>query len=725
MILLHIESLPRKITKGQLLGFINSVPGMDRQQVGRIDLHANAAIIEIPEDWQGRLVRALDGQALGKRRVRVWAESSGDASGDDGSHFEHLARLLELESRAEATKAAERDKRLSPAEAERTGLSVVNLVIADEDTGLGGRYIVQMAKRKQGLLPWTRLGVGSPVVLSPNSTNWAKSAKSTGQHRGVVCERTKNFLRVALTKRPDELDEHETWRLSLSSDEVSMQRQQAAMQRARLARGERLAELRDILLGQGQPQFNAEQDDSEQEKPGLDAGLNDTQQQAVRFALTARDVALIHGPPGTGKTTAVVELIARAIHRGDKVLACAPSNLAVDNIFERLLAKGQRAVRLGHPARVTADLRDHTLDLLVQNHPDVKLARKLVKEAMGLFRKADRFTRSRPAPGARQENRQEAKNLLADARHLEAQAVEHILDTADVLCATTTALNHEVLGRRRFDLGVIDEACQSTEPGCWLPLLWCEKVVLAGDHCQLPPTVVSQEAAAQGLGVSLFERLMARFNGSIARALTVQYRMHQDIMDFPSQAFYESGLQAHPSVSEHLLADLEGVAHNDSTGAPMTFIDTAGASFDEELEPDGESRLNRQEATLVCRKVRAFLEWGVAPGDIAVIATYAAQVRLLREQLSVPGLEIDSVDGFQGREKEVVVISLVRSNTRGEIGFLQEVRRMNVAMTRARRKLLVVGDSATLGTHPFYCRMIDTFESLGAYRTVWEEDDMP
>ena len=716
MILLHIESLPRKVTKAQLLGFLNTVSGMERRRVGRIDLRAGEAIIEIPDDCQvrlPRLVQALDGQTLGQRRVRVWAEGQGDASAVDGCHFEHLARLLELEGRAEAEKAAERDRRLSPADAERTGLSVVDLVISDEDTGLGGRHILQLAKRKGSPLPWTRLGVGSPVVLS------ADSAKGAVQHRGVVCERAQGFLRVALGSRLDEWTEHETWRLSLSSDEVAMQRQKAALQRARLARGERLAELRDILLGQRQPQFDREQDE-----PALDSGLNDTQQQAVRFALAARDVALIHGPPGTGKTTTVVELIRRAIHRGEKVLACAPSNLAVDNILERLLARGVRAVRLGHPARVTADLRAHTLDLLVQEHPDVKLARKLVKEAMGLFRKAGRYTRSAPAPGARQENRQEARNLLADARHLEAQAVEHILDTADVLCATTTALNHEVLGRRRFDLGVIDEACQSTEPGCWLPLLWCEKIVLAGDHCQLPPTVVSREAAAQGLGVSLFERLMGTFNGSIARVLTVQYRMHEAIMDFPSQEFYESKLAAHPSVSEHLLADLQGVADNDSTRMPIEFIDTAGASFDEELEPDGESRLNRQEATLVCRKVRDLLEWGVAPGDIAVIATYAAQVRLLRERLSVPGLEIDSVDGFQGREKEAVVISLVRSNTRGEIGFLQEVRRMNVAMTRARRKLLVVGDSATLSTDPFYRRMIDTFETLGAYRTVWEEDDM-
>ncbi len=271
--------------------------------------------------------------------------------------------------------------------------------------------------------------------------------------------------------------------------------------------------------------------------------------------------------------------------------------------------------------------------------------------------------------------------------------------------------------------GVIDEACQSTEPGCWVPLLWCDKVVLAGDHCQLPPTLVSQEAAAEGLGVSLFERLMTLFSGSIARQLIVQYRMHRAIMDFSSREFYEARLQADPSVCEHVLADLSGVVASGSTQLPIEFIDTAGAGFDEEVEPDGESRLNRQEAALVCRKVQGLLNCGVAAGDIAVIAPYAAQVRLLREQLPVPGLEIDSVDGFQGREKEAVVISLVRSNPRAEIGFLQDVRRMNVAMTRARRKLLMVGDSATLSAHPFYHRMIEYFDTFGAYTTVWEEDD--
>jgi superfamily I DNA and/or RNA helicase len=714
MALIHIESFPRKITKSDLLGFLNSVAGMERQHVGRIDLLGGKAMMEVPDGWQARLVKALDGQPLGGRRVRVWAEGAADGEDPGGDHFERLTRLLELESRTEAREAAERGRRLSPAEAERTGITLVNLVIADEDTGLGGRHLLQLTKRNRSPLPWTRLGVGSPIVLSPDKGRDADGC------RGVVCERNEGYLRVALGRMLDDPAEHETWRLDLSTDEIAGQRQRAALQRARLARAERLAELRDVLLGLRPPEFEKERDE-----PALDPGLNETQQEAVRFALAARDVALIHGPPGTGKTTAVVELIRRAVRRGEKVLACAPSNLAVDNLFERLLAAGERAVRLGHPARVMADLRAHTLDLLVEDHQDVRLARKLVKEAMGLFRQAGRYTRAKPLPGARQEIRQEAKNLLADARRLEAQAVEHILDTADVLCATTTALDSDLLGRRRFDLGVVDEACQSTEPGCWVPLQWCNRVVLAGDHCQLPPTVIDPDAASGGLGISLFERLMALYGSSVSRLLIVQYRMHRAIMDFSSREFYAGKLQAGASVREHVLAGLPDVTGTDTTQSPVEFIDTAGAGFDEEVELDGESRLNRQEAALVRRKVQGLLDCGVAAGDIAVIAPYAAQVRLLREQLPVPGLEIDSVDGFQGREKEAVVISLVRSNPRAEIGFLQDVRRMNVAMTRARRRLLVVGDSATLSAHQFYRRMIEYFDAMGAYRTVWEEDVTP
>ncbi|HEV3005544.1 MAG TPA: AAA domain-containing protein [Pirellulales bacterium] len=639
-------------------------------------------------------------------------------------HFRRLARLLELEGQAEAERLVRRGRRLSAAEAEQSGNALIELVVTDEDAGLGGRYLLNFAKRRRTPLPWTRLGVGSPVLLSPETAQAARFA------RGVVCEKGEDLVRVALAEIPDDLGDHETWRIDLARDEIAGQRQRQALERARLARGNRLAELVHVLLGERAPSFaptrnepfvGSDPIDSESAKGPTCEGLNDVQREAVRFALSARDVALIHGPPGTGKTTTVVELIRCAVRRGQKVLACAPSNVAVDNLLERLVSAGERAVRLGHPARVLPELRAHSLDLLVEEHRDVRLARKLVKEALALFRKAGRYTRARPQPGARRQTREEARARLADARRLEGQAVEHILDQANVVCATTTGLDDELLGDRRFDLAVIDEACQSTEPGAWIPLLRADRVVLAGDHCQLPPTVISGEAAAQGFGVSLFERLMELYGREASRRLVVQYRMHEAIMDFSSREFYDAALLADPGVAAHRLADLPGVAAGPLTETPVEFVDTAGAGYDEQLEPDGESRFNPQEAELVVRRVEALVAAGLGAEAIAVIAPYSAQVRVLRERLGLPGLEVDSVDGFQGREREAVVISLVRSNATGEIGFLGEVRRLNVALTRARRKLIVIGDSATLSCDPFYRRLLDYFESLGAYHTVWEE----
>jgi ATP-dependent RNA/DNA helicase IGHMBP2 len=626
-------------------------------------------------------------------------------------HFQHLLELLELEADAEARQMLDASRRRSPTEAEKSGNSLVDLVIQDEYAGLGGRVIVAFLKRDHSPLPWTRLGAGTPVLASPqgvkNLTGW----------RGVVCEREEKVLRVAFNEPIEDERDAPLYRIDLAHDEAVRQRQRQALQRARSAKKERLSELRAVLLGETQPRFV-----EATAFTAFDPSLNESQIAAVRFALSAQDIALIHGPPGTGKTTTLVELVRQAVSRGDKVLVCAPSNLAVDNLLERLLAAGEQAVRLGHPARVLPQLRENTLDVMVDNHSDMKLARKFVKEAFALFRQAKKWTRAKPEPGARRDMRQEAKALLADARKLEAQAVERILNAAPILCATMTGLDSEIVGQRRFDLLVLDEACQTTEPGCWIPLLRCERVVLAGDPCQLPPTVVSPEAAKRGFGISLLERLVARFGEQATRRLDVQYRMHEQIMAFSSQEFYDGELQAAESVRVHRLCDLAGVQTNALTETPVEFIDTAGASYEEELEPDGESRRNPQEASLVARKVQALLEAGVASKDIAVIAPYAAQVRRLRELLPIAGLEIDSVDGFQGREKEAVVLSLVRSNIEGEIGFLADVRRTNVALTRARRKLLVVGDSATLAVLPFYQRLFEYFERIGAYRTVWEDE---
>lgn len=625
-------------------------------------------------------------------------------------HFGRLARLLELESEAEARQLVERVRRLPPAQAETTGHSLVDLVVRDGYAGLGGRFLLTLAKRS-GDLPWTRLGHGMPVVLSE------QGARGGDGWRGVVSERERGQVRVAFDDPPEDDSAGTLYRLDVAPDEAARLRQRQALDRAAKAKRDRLAELRAVLLGEVIPAFA----DVVAEGP-LDAALNESQRRAVDFALSAKDVAILHGPPGTGKTTAVVELIRRAVRRGQRVLACAPSNVAVDNVLERLLNVGERAVRLGHPARVMPALREQTLDLLVERQPESKQARKLVKEAFALFRQAGKWTRAKPEPGARQQMRQEARSMLTDARRMEAGAVRAVLAGATVLCATLTGLDPELLSDRRFDLLVIDEACQSTEPACWAPLAYADRVVLAGDHCQLPPTVLSNEAERQGFGVSLLERLARRWGDGLTRRLDVQYRMHESIMAFSSREFYDGTLIAHESVASHLLCQLPGVASTDLTTVPLTFIDTAGAGYDEELEPEGESRLNRQEAELAVRKVRDLLAAGVPPTDVAVIAPYSAQVRLLRRLLAdVAGLEIDSVDGFQGREKEAVVLTLVRSNAEGEVGFLGDVRRTNVALTRARRGLIVIGDSATLSALGFYQRMIEHFEGRSAYRTVWEE----
>lgn len=712
MAILQLDELPPRTTKGTIVRLLVQVGEIDRKKIGSIELRGRNSRIEVPDDLIDRLVKRLDGANLANRHIR--ASHGNRLSSVDEDHFHRLLRLLEIEAEAEANQTAERIRRMSGEGAERTGESLVNLVIRDRYGGLGGRTLLLLSKRNERQpLPWTRLSIGTPVVLT------AEETRDDLRLRGVVSDRDARNIEVALAGAWHPEDDGITYRIDLSGDEVARERQRAALERAGGARRERLAELRAVLLGETSPEFR-DVDDS----PLQDSLLNASQQEAIAFAMSAADVAIIHGPPGTGKTTTVVELIRQAIQRGETVLACAPSNLAVDNMFERLLAAGERAIRLGHPARVQPGLREHTLDLMVGAHPDIRLARKLVREAEALRDKAFRYTRrAKPAPGERREMRDEAKRLLDDARRLEMQVVQEILDSASVLCATTTGLDSGILAQRRFDLAVIDEACQSTEPGCWIPLLRSDRLVLAGDHCQLPPTVISRQAANEGFNISLLERLIEHHGDGIARRLTVQYRMHQAIMDFSSSEFYDGTLVADSQVAGHRLCDLPSVSSIELTGNPVLFIDTAGVGYDEQLEPDGESRLNPCEADLVAAKVQAFVAAGVEPSDIAVIAPYAAQVRLLGDRLmgEHAGLEIDTVDGFQGREKEAVIISLVRCNPRGEIGFLADVRRMNVALTRVRRKLVVIGDSATIGGHPFYARLLEYFELVEAYHTVWEE----
>ena len=619
-------------------------------------------------------------------------------------YFRRFRDWLDLESEAEKQRLADRRELLNDANAERFGETLLDLAIDDYESGLGGRYVLTLVKRNRTLnLPWNRMRPGSPVVITADNDHKSRF--------GVVCKRNASMIQVAI----DDWMDGDRFRLDLSPDEVTRKRQLSALKKVEKVERGRLAKLRDILMSQS-PATYAEP--IECDIPSL----NDSQQKAVEFCLAANDIAIIHGPPGTGKTTTVVELICQAVARGESVLACAPSNTAVDNLVERLAAKQQPVVRIGHPARVAERLRQYTLDALVEQHDVMKMVKEFMKEAEGMFRKAGRYTRAKPAYGSKREMRNEARRLKQDARMLEKQAVEMVLDQSRVVCATIT-FDEDILTDRQFDLVVIDEACQATEPACWIPIPRGERVVLAGDHCQLPPTIISKKAAADGFAISMMERLIQQHGTDVSRRLDVQYRMHKDIMQFSSDQFYDGGLIADSSVVEHVLSDLPYVDETPLTQSPVTFIDSAGAGWEEKQEEDGLSRMNESEATLTIRKAVELIESGVPAGEIAVIAPYAAQVRLLRQQCRFRDLEIDTVDGFQGREKEAVIISLVRSNAEGEIGFLADARRMNVALTRARRKLIVIGDSATLSVNSFYSDMFAWFESINAYRTVWEEVD--
>jgi len=620
-------------------------------------------------------------------------------------YFDQLLRWLDLESDAERERLVERRKLIGRGDLERSGETLVDMAIADHRIGLGGRYLLAFRKRRQeSMLPWNRLKVGSPVVVADQNDE-----RDSGL-AGVISRRTSHQVEVALQAWP----EGERFRIDLSPDETTRRRQRTAIAQARELRGSQLR-LRERLLGLDAPRFS-------EKIPAIRffAELNPPQQEAVRFALSAKDFAIIHGPPGTGKTTTLAEVVYQVARTGERVLACASSNTAVDNLLEKLIPSTPGVVRVGHPARVFESLREHTLDELVRSHPSSRIAEDLMRQAETLVRAASKPGRSGEAWRRAGQQRGEARTLQNQARSLERQAIRYVLDSAQVICTTTT-IDEELLDGLDFDLVVIDEACQATEASVWQAVLRAGRLVLAGDHFQLPPTVLSDVATREGMNHSLMQRLVERFGTEVYRRLTVQYRMNEQIMRFSSDQFYDSSLVADLSVKSHLLSDLPAVAACQLTTTATTFIDTAGAGYDEELEPDGLSKRNPREANVVLSLVQRLTEAGVAPSQIGVIAPYAAQVRLLRNRLDLEGLEVDTVDGFQGREKEAIIVTLVRSNEQGEIGFLSDIRRTNVALTRARRCLIVIGDSATLGRHPFYAEMLEYFESVDGYRTVWDE----
>ncbi len=604
-----------------------------------------------------------------------------------------LAQLLTTEQQ-EDLRQYESLLRQSPiAQRRKEGLTWHPVKVVETGFGLGSYPFITVERNPGDQLPHQFYN-GTPVSVFGEGEEEAVSGTAVAVRDGRM---KISFYRDEL---PDWLDDGKVG-VNVLFDTHTYKTMMGALNKAINAEKGRLKELREVLLGHNEARFSSPH-------PFDLPHLNESQNQAVQHVLAAEDVAVIHGPPGTGKTTTLVACAEQLIKREKQILVCAPSNTGVDNLALRLHEKGMNVVRIGNLAKVNDALLECTLEAQIRSSSEYKQISDLRKRAGEFKRIAGSYKRQfgYDERQQRRANYAEAKALQKQARETEDYVVDRVLDNAQVVACTLIGSAHGFLRDRRFTTVLIDEAGQALEPACWVPLLRCDKAVLAGDPLQLPPTVKSHEAAKAGLSETLLEKRVNRTDQHVL--LRTQYRMHASIMAFSNRKFYQDRLEAHASVAEHTIGD---------GASPVLFVDTAGTGYKEQTGGATVSRENPEEAQLVLRVLDA-----LALGDhsLGVISPYRAQVDLLRSLLA--GREntvVQTIDGFQGQECDVIVISLVRSNGEGQIGFLKDYRRMNVAMTRARKKLIVVGDSATIGQDGFYADFLEFCEEIGAYDSAW------
>lgn len=497
-------------------------------------------------------------------------------------------------------------------------------------------------------------------------------------------------------EQAERLQSAERLGIQLSFDETTYRLMFDALARVIAAKDGRLAELRDLFHGNGQPTF------SSSIRPPALPWLNRSQEEAVGEVLRAKDFLIVHGPPGTGKTTTMVEAVCEVLKREPQVLVCAQSNTAVDWISEQISDRGIQVLRVGNPTRVTDKMLAFTYERRFENHPDY--------EQLWSMRRTLRQLQSTPRRSRTENLHQKMARLRERADGLELRIHQSLMDSCRVVACTLAGSAQQVLAGWRCHTLFIDEAAQALEAACWIALQKCHRVVLAGDHCQLPPTVKSPEALRGGLGVTLMEHLTQKFPQAV-RMLTVQYRMNEDLMRFSSQWFYGGQLTVAPEVKHRNLLDM--------LDSPLQWVeaeDGNGLSSHEEYVAGTYGRVNKQEAALTLRTLQ---EYAGRVGmkrllderiDIGIISPYRAQVQYLRRLIKQdrilrplrPVITVNTVDAFQGQERDMIIVSMVRANDKGEIGFLRDLRRMNVAITRARSKLIIIGHSPTLCRHRFY-----------------------
>ena len=564
----------------------------------------------------------------------------------------------------------------------------------------------------------TEISVGDMVLVSTD--NPLRSDLT-----GTVTEKGSRFIKVAFDKRIPKWALKKKVRLDLYANDITFRRMEDNLKHLSL-KGKNALE---YMLTDRNPKKN-------RKTPYIsyiDQDLNYSQKIAIENALSCENFFLIHGPFGTGKTRTLVELISQETRQSHKVLATAESNAAIDNILEKLMEnKKLNLTRLGHPQRVSKNNIAYSLAYKVENHELNKRIKKIHKKIDKLIEKRSTFTK--PTPQFRRgysdydilynaskdkggrgisaekmksmaqwiDYNQEIDDLHSDIKRIENKMINKIIEESDVILATNSSSALESIAKTKFDVAIIDEASQATIPSILIPIAKAHRFILAGDHKQLPPTIISQKAGE--LEKTLFEALIKKYPQK-SQLLNVQYRMNKLLMKFPNAEFYNNSLKSDSSVDKININDIIDASYEEEA---LLFIDTSDVDDNNEMHlRDSKSIINRLEAKVAVGIANDYLVAGVSEDDIGIISPYADQVKIIQEKTPV---EVKTVDGFQGREKEIIIISTVRSNPHGNIGFLSDLRRLNVAITRAKRKLIIIGNKNTLENNPTYFRLIKFVE---------------
>ena len=629
-------------------------------------------------------------------------------------YIKNLIRLINYERDAEIDLMTYEISTMSGQKREELGRAVNKV----KGKSLGKELGLQIVQFGRPEVIDTEISVGDMVLVSTD--NPLRSDLT-----GTVTEKGARFIKVAFDKRVPKWAIKKKVRLDLYANDITFRRMEDNLNHLSL-KGKNALE---YILNDRNPKKN-------REVPYIsyiDENLNKSQKSAIENALSCENFFLIHGPFGTGKTRTLVELISQETRQNHKVLATAESNAAVDNILERLMEnKKLTLTRLGHPQRVSKHNITQTLAYKVENHKLNKKIKKTYKKIDALIEK--RKVHTRPSPQYRRgfsdyeilhnasrgkggrgissekmksmakwiELNQEIDEAHDEIKRIENRMIKEIVDSSDVILATNSSSALESIARVKFDVAIIDEASQATIPSVLIPIAKAHRFILAGDHKQLPPTIISDRAGE--LSKTLFEELIRMYPFK-SQLLNIQYRMNSLLMEFPNEEFYDNGLKSDSSVDEITINDIIGGNHQEEA---LLFIDTSDVDREGETHlKDSKSIINSLEAEISASIAKDYIDAGICEEDVGIITPYANQVKIIQEMTPV---EVKTVDGFQGREKEIIIISTVRSNENGNIGFLKDLRRLNVAITRAKRKLIIIGNKNTLIANPTYERLINFCE---------------